>query len=375
MSSVSTNPNHDGWEAPSPGDWDYRAVGPIKFDRFVDELLALYEYPLRAKGTRDKLKFTLKILAGLLGPDGTTAGLDPALVARFLASRPPGESPHTTKGLLANVRSACSYAKSQGYARSSPFDFRKCRSWLRVGQPIGKKHHSQADILRVLNLLASEIEGSTGWARWRARRLYALVATVAYTGLRRDEALRLHADDVDFGVRMILLVERSRRMKTESSAQPVPMPAALIPILENWLAYRMDVPEGRLQSPSDCPFLFPGVTRKNAWTGGPPGHRPIDQVKAAGERAGVQGFTFLSLRHSYATHAESWGLSPAMIQRVLRHTTMKTQNHYRHADVDNMRAAVDGIGFGTPPPPAPAPAPTPTPAVESDPEGGLYHGA
>jgi len=35
-----------------------------------------------------------------------------------------------------------------------------------------------------------------------------------------------------------------------------------------------------------------------------------------------------------------------MIQRVLRHTSLSTQNHYRHADIDNMRKAVEGIDFG-----------------------------
>lgn len=58
------------------------------------------------------------------------------------------------------------------------------------------------------------------------------------------------------------------------------------------------------------------------------------------------GFTFLSLRHSFATHAEHWGLSPAMIQRILRHTSVRTQIGYRHADAANLRAAGGRIGFG-----------------------------
>jgi integrase len=364
MSSVSANPNGGGWAEPTPGDWDYRPVGPIPFADFVDELLRLYEPPLRAKATREKLRYTLWIVADLLGLEGTTAGLDPTLIARFIASRPPGESPHTTKGLLANIRSACSYAKSRGYIRSSPFDYRK--NWIRAGKPTSKKHHSMEEIRRVLDLLASEVAASKGWDRWRARRLQAIVATVAYTGVRRDEALNLHAADVDFAGRLILLIERSgRRMKTEGSSQPVPMPSALVPILESWIAHREDIPEQESRPLPDCPFLFPGVTRKNAWKGGPPGWRPIDQMHAAGERAGVQGFTFLSLRHSWATHAESWGIAPAMIQRVLRHTSLGTQKHYRHADVENMRNAVDGIDFGS----------APEPPASPEPEGGEYHGA
>jgi hypothetical protein len=35
-----------------------------------------------------------------------------------------------------------------------------------------------------------------------------------------------------------------------------------------------------------------------------------------------------------------------MIQRVLRHTNVRTQKHYRHADAQNLRGAVKGLGFG-----------------------------
>jgi integrase len=337
MSSVSA-------PSPSPGDWDYRSFAPVPFAEFVDEILALYEFPLRAKATRDKLRQVLGIVADLLGPGGTTAGLDPSLVARLIASRPPAESPHTTQGLLNSLRAACSYAKSRGYLRSSPFDYRT--RWIRVGKPTRKKHHPLADIRRVLDLLADEVDASTGWARWRARRLLALASVVAYTGMRRDEALNLRVEDVDLDGRMIAIVERSQRLKTTGSAQPVPIPDALAPILAGWMARRMDEPERGFPSPPDCPFLFCNVTRTNAWKFGSPGTRPLDQLKEAGERAGVEGFTFLSLRHSWATHAESWGLSATMIQRVLRHTTTRTQGHYRHADAPNMRAAVGGIDFG-----------------------------
>ena len=362
---MTANPPGGGWAEPAPGDWDYRSVGPIKFDRFIAELLKIYEPPLRSKRTGEKLRYVLELLSGLLGPEGTTAGLSLDLVARFVKSRPAAESPHTTHGLLANVRSACNFAVSQGYLRTSPFSYR--RRWIRLSAPTRKKHHSKEDLRRVLDLLATEVRDATGWARWRARRLQALVATVAYTGLRRDEALHLHAADVDLPGRMILLVERTKLLKTEMSSQPVPIPTALVPILESWMVHRLDIPESSW-SLDDCPWLFPGVTRKNAWEGGAPGCRPLDQLKAAGERAGVQGLTFQSLRHSWATHAESWGMSDVMIQRVLRHTTTRTQLRYRHPDLDNMRSAVDGIDFGTPPAPAPAPpaSPEPEPGTEAD---------
>ncbi len=349
-------PDPDGWGAPR--------LAPIPFETFRAELLGLYVPPLRAKATASGIRTMLGELAKLLGPDATTAGLTPALVARLVATRPPELSPYSVRSLLVKVKIACNYAVSQGYLRSSPFAFRK--HWIRVGGVAQKRHHSRGDIRRVLDLLAAEVRDREGWPRWRARRLQALAATLAYTGLRAQEALGLTVDDVDLPGRMLLVVPRAgNRLKTVASAQPVPIPEALAPILAGWLTHRMDQPEAGFKGVPDCPWVFANVTRTNRWKDGPTGHRPLDQLKAAGLRAGVEGFTMLSLRHSWATHAESWGLGPAMIQRVLRHASLDTQKHYRHADCDNLRRAVGGIDFGIDfgadgtPPAAPGGGPTP----------------
>jgi integrase len=76
------------------------------------------------------------------------------------------------------------------------------------------------------------------------------------------------------------------------------------------------------------------------------GYRPLDRLARAGEAVGIQGLTFQSLRHSWATHAESnWQLRDALIQRCLRHTTPMTSKHYKHADLVNLVAAVRHIGY------------------------------
>ena len=103
-------------------------------------------------------------------------------------------------------------------------------------------------------------------------------------------------------------------------------------------------------------WLFPNRSRSGPWTGGYPGTKPLDRLKKAGEAVGVDGVTWKSLRHSWATHAESaWGLSEPAIQRVLRHTTPLAQRHYRHADLANLAAMVRSVSFD-----GPAPASSPT---------------
>jgi hypothetical protein len=89
------------------GGWEFPKPAPILFADFMAELLELYQPPLRTTRTRDKMRFVLRVVSELIGPGGTTADLNPRLVARFLAGRPESEASVTTHGLLGYLRSAC----------------------------------------------------------------------------------------------------------------------------------------------------------------------------------------------------------------------------------------------------------------------------
>ena len=52
----------------------------------------------------------------------------------------------------------------------------------------------------------------------------ALACTVAYTGLRRDEALWMRVEDVDLAAGILAIVDYDP-LKTAKSAQPLPMPS------------------------------------------------------------------------------------------------------------------------------------------------------
>jgi integrase len=245
--------------------------------------------------------------------------------------------------------------------------------------------HSLDELAHVLRVAQSEADRKAGWAGWRAGRLMALTAVVAYTGMRKSEALHLRVEDLDFATGMVQLVSRSGfAYKTEASAQPLPLPPALVRILRAWVPRLGEFHPGietdsghqyhsvlnirgrRPRTPDYLPpsvpravpkpglatdpgWLIPNVYRTGPWVGGSPGHDPLDQLQALGRRAGVPGLTFQSLRHSWATHAESaWGLTDGQIQRILRHTNTRTQWHYRHAERNNLRAIAEGISFDGP---------------------------
>ncbi|WP_422930091.1 tyrosine-type recombinase/integrase [Singulisphaera sp. PoT] len=180
-----------------------------------------------------------------------------------------------------------------------------------------------------------ELLRSRSKKNWSAGRLHALAAVYAFTGLRRNEALRLRVEDVDLVQGVIFVRPNGGRLKTKKSRAPVPCPAALGKILCNWL------------SRCGSEWVFPCVRKRDRpWMHGKAGCRPGDRLKAAGKEAGVEGFTPQSLRHSLATHlAGWWGLKEKQIQLILRHTTVKTQRHYVHPDVVNLCKSVRDFDY------------------------------
>lgn len=308
---------------------------PIPVAEFIDRILELYRPPLRAKATYTRMRQVLGIV-GAMGVE-TTADLNTSFVARFVAARAAkGEHPNTTASLLSSLRAACGLASDEGWIRRSPFARR--RRWVQAVTPRPPVYHGRQEIARALDLARCEIGEASGWEQWKARRLYALLATVAFSGMRKNEALHLRTEDVDQDRRLLMIVARKgHRLKTAASGQPVPLAVPLAAILADWIQF---INPG---------WLFPTMTRADRpWTGGVQGTKPLDQLQALGRRAGVEGLGFLSLRHSWATLAQHWGFSSLEIARVLRHTSTRTQAHYLHPDADGLRRMADRIDFGPP---------------------------
>lgn len=293
----------------------------VPYRTFMDDVLELYDF--KAKKTVAKMRQVLREFGELAQ---TTGELRPALVARWRKAHP-DRAPSTVHSLLRSFRSACEIGIASGYLASSPVALRI--AWPDVDPPAESpdKHHAIADIRDVLVYLMDRAGLS-----WKDHRLYAMACLVAYTGLRKMEALGMMQADVDLDRRCLRVVSR-RKLKTKASAAPVGLPDELAAVLRAWMPNAKSL------------WLVPRMDGLGPWTGGSPGDKPLDRLKDAAEAVGVRGFTFLSLRHSWATHGEFWGLGETMIQRQLRHTTTKTQQVYRHADVANLSNSVRSISF------------------------------
>jgi len=316
----------------------------IPWTEFKREFIGLYGPRFRARATKKGIQHALGLLDGL-GVQ-STSDLTVPLITRLVESRPPEHSDHTLKGILLRVQSAVNYCDAAGYLPGrNPFTVRPIKTWCRPSPPRGKKHLSRAEIKAILELMKRDSQERQGWQQWTARRLYCLTALIAYTGLRRNEALYLQVSDVNLPAQSIDVVDRAEhKCKTPGSAQPVAIPSALVTILDDWLPHRQDAPLGFPRPAS--PWLFPTIRTGKPWTGGKEFCTPLGRLKAVAARARVATVTWHMLRRSIATHLEAHGAGPAMIQRLLRHTSSATtETWYRKADLSNMLACVDGFQY------------------------------
>jgi integrase len=331
-------------------------VNPVPFSRFKEEMLALYvPGQTCAKITKSKLEMIFRRVEamGVTSTDQLTEDL----VARFIAAHDPASSPWYVRSNLMNLRTICSRAEAKRHLLVSPFRLRKLSKWIRVGPPTGKRHLTAEEVRRLLEMMRQDAQTKKGYAGWRARRLYSVTSLVAYTGLRAMEALCLWVEDVDLAGRVVNLVPRGPglpdpsapppRLKTEASAQPIALPVAVVPILEDWLVHRHDHPEGFKMPPLDrIPWMFPGTERVSAWVHGPPSCKPVGRLKALGRRAGVGLVTFQVLRRTWVTRAEAIGIPDAMATRQCRHTSGEvTKKWYAMRDLNSLRDAVERFDF------------------------------
>jgi len=319
-------------------------VRPIPFDAFKHELLLNYDPSLRAKSTRRSMLDLLKALTAL-GVE-TTADLTVSLVAKYVASQPPHLSGQTVTGRLRYLQAVCTYAFKSGYVRISPFLIKPMRQWTRKTPSKRKQFHTPAEVGKVLEVLRHQAENATGWKQWKARRTYALAATLAYTGGRASEIYFLELEEIDLPARRLVIRNKAEhRLKTGmSSERTVVIPPALVPILTAWLCHRLDRPPGFAFDPSSK-WVFPTASATRPWLSGAPGGRPRDALVAAGVAAGVAGFNPLSLRHSCATALMYGGASESVIMQQLGHTNLQTQSPYKHRQEEMLRSIVDRLVY------------------------------
>lgn len=158
------------------------------------------------------------------------------------------------------------------------------------------------------------------------RRDAALFWTLYGCGLRVSELSGLDLDRLDRLAGVLRVRGKGNKERI------VPLPAAVLEVVDRWLAVRGEV------------GAKPGVEAVflNA-AGGRLGVRGIQKLLAtrAAEAGLPDGLHPHALRHSYATHLMQGGADLRVIQELLGHASLSTTQRYTHLDLQRLTSVYD----------------------------------
>lgn len=270
---------------------------------------------------------TSHLNAHLLPRFGATAlmAIDIPTLQRFVTKLSGSVERKTILNLLGTLNAVLSYAKKCGIrVPDMPAD-----SLVIAGDRDGSEaiYFKRADVQRILKL-----------AREPYRTMFTLAAL---TGLRAGELLGLTVADVDFERLLVCPRKQAdertrelRELKTKKSRTPVPITKETATVIHSYLQkHWKENPQGLLfPNRRGRPYKRANVVKFGLW--------PI--LKKLGLptcRAGLHAF-----RHGLGTALADSGASPAIVQKTLRHSDIKTtMRFYVHADADVQRAALAQI--------------------------------
>lgn len=299
---------------------DYRPVRVATFADFVEvwttRALSLMK-PSTVKAAKAHLRIHLLPSLGRFRLD--EIGTEPVqAIAAGMAAK--GLSRHMIQNVLYTLRSALNSAKAWGYLVG---DFKVSDLVL---PPAAVR--STARFFTAEQATAIIDRAANPWR--------TVFAVAAMTGLRPGEVLGLSTNDLDFDNRLIYVRQSAyysklQTPKSKSSIAPVPMPGPLEELLREYLLGWKPNPKLLLFSNRNGnPFGENKVVQKRLW--------PI--LDSLGiPRCGMHAF-----RHTHSSMFVAAGASPAVTQRQMRHSDVRTTlEHYTHILDDEQRRVAEKV--------------------------------
>ncbi|WP_062134037.1 site-specific tyrosine recombinase XerD [Demequina aestuarii] len=223
-------------------------------------------------------------------------------------------APASASRTVVAVRGWHRFAVAEGWTRDDPSLDVKPRS---VPKRLPKAI-STDDVARILD----QAGAGDGVGPVRDRALLELVYA---SGARISEAIGLDVDDLSLapGEQAVLLRGKGRKERV------VPIGSFAADALE---AYLVRARSALAQSGRGTAALFLNtrgsrLSRQSAWA----------ILKAASDRAGVDGVSPHTLRHSFATHLLSGGADVRVVQELLGHASVTTTQIYTAVTQDALR--------------------------------------
>ncbi len=207
--------------------------------------------------------------------------------------------------------------------------------------PLARREVHPPDIAVVRDALAL--------AREEEHHLFACIHLIAYTGLRRGEALGLQWRNVDLDhgylrIEGSLVRSRERGLileppKTESGRRTVDLDAGTLEVLGAHRASQGQIKRVMREAYQDHEWVFAGPTGE--WI------NPMQltrAVSALGRRVGHEAMTVRSLRHFHASVTLQAGQNIVVVSKRLGHASVSiTSDIYAHALPGWQRQAADAF--------------------------------
>lgn len=235
-----------------------------------------------------------------------------------------GYAPATVNRKLAALRTFFAWAVEVGTAGGDP------TAGIRNvdEQPLSPRWLSrkeQRDLVRELEL--GVLGARTEPARWRALRDQAAVLLMLHAGLRVSEAARIKVEDLELNGRSGTLAVRGKRNKYRT----ISLNASARKALQAWLEARGD---------PGCAWLF--VSQKGSRMRA---KSLYERVVYYARRAGLEGITPHSLRHSCAKNLLDQDVPLNYVAATLGHTSLDTTARYTLPSQQDLARAMERIAW------------------------------
>lgn len=159
--------------------------------------------------------------------------------------------------------------------------------------------------------------------------IYSLVLTALHTGMRKSELLNLTWEDIDFDMRMITVKSKDDWHTKNYKARLFQLTPVLYDVLKE---HEADQPLLR----NKYVFTFRGKAIRQDI------RRSWRRVVC---KAGLQGITLHTLRHTFASQLVMAGVSLRDVQELMGHQNFETTLRYAHLSPDHVRKQVLNLPF------------------------------
>lgn len=171
--------------------------------------------------------------------------------------------------------------------------------------------------------------------------LRPLVILAINTGLRHGELLNLRWEDVDWDRGTVKIAISSNYKPKNRKERIMGLNEEAYKVLRFLHDYWIH-PSRNLIYPRESSQMDYIICNRK----GKPFKSLKTALKNAVKKAGLQGITWHTLRHTWASHAIMAGISPSVVQRGLGHSNISTTNIYMHLAPQYFLNTVRGLDLG-----------------------------